>query len=56
MNYDYLSTNEKVAILRKIATSLKGKSLTIPENDEGIRHGYHDAENILYFLADMLEE
>lgn len=56
MEIQNLQTNGKVSLLREIAISFENKVVTIPDNQCGIKQGQYSAQELLYFLADMLEE
>jgi len=53
-------TNDTVEKLREIAGGLKGELLIIPNEILGCENhipaGEYDAEELIYFIADMLEE
>lgn len=62
--YDFPVQSEKIGILvkalRLVATDddIKNRKLCIPDECEqyGFVEGYHNLGELLYFLADMLEE
>ena len=57
MEIQNLQTNGKVSLLREIAISFENKKIVmIPDNQCGIKQGQYSAQELLYFLADMLEE
>jgi len=50
------NTNQKVGLLRRMALSFNNDKVYIPDNESGVSEGYHKIKDLLYFMADMIEE